>query len=443
MQTKIPQHPSMPPYNFLRQRKPFRVKRRNTRFSPLALVGVVVTLLVVLGAGTYFIILPRLRSHAASTLLPGQQTWKNGTSSLLFGSNDPTFNPATSQSLRLSLRQAGITLIRTPLANNNGTEIEQRLSQIQDVGATCLGILSSSNMQLDQQIVQTAGGRCQMYEFGNEPDNAGNPNAMSASQYASLWNQIIPTLRQIAPQAKFFGPAVAFPDTAYISTFLQQTQANAPDGVTFHMYPCTDVDAQTCLSQSVNSYATSAQQVRNTVMQVLGRDLPLGVTEWNDNWKDQAKPEESDPNFIRQFTTLSLQSLAQGQIAFANQYNFGTGGSDGHLLMTVNGQPKPQLQAMADMIAQTRTGSLTPLSTPVSTVTTMPVSTPVPNTTATPISTATATSVATGTPPNCALNGNLIRGCTGSVQMNGQVCTTSFANNTVSITCSQKGKQGK
>lgn len=443
MQTKTSEHPSMPPYNFLPKRKHLHVKRGNKHFSPLALVGIAVTLLVILGAGTYFIILPRLRSHAATPLLPGEQVWKGGTSSLLFGSNDPTFNPATSQSLRLSLRQAGITLIRTPLANNNGTEIEQRLSQVQAVGATCLGILSMNNMQLDQQIVKTAGARCQLYEFGNEPDNAGNPNAMSASQYASLWNQIIPTLRQIAPQARYFGPAVAFPDTAYISTFLQATQANAPDGVTFHMYPCTDVDAQTCLSQSVNSYASSAQKVRNTVMQILGRDLPLGVTEWNDNWKDQAKPEESDPNFIRQFTTLSLQSLAQGQVAFANQYNFGTGGSDGHLLMTVNGRPKPQLQAMADMIAQTRTGSLTPLSTPVSTVTTMPVSTPVPNTTTTPLATATTTSVAAGASPNCAINGNLIRGCTGSIQVNGQVCTASFKNNTVSISCTQKGKQRK
>ena len=362
-----------PPYNSY-------PKRRSTRFL---LIGAIIALLVILGVGTYFVILPRFRSqfvkststpipvqptkttstpipaqptNTTSALLPGQQIWKNGTSSLLFGSNDPTFNPATSQLLRLSLRQAGITLIRTPLATNNGTEIEQRLAQIEAIGATCLGILSTSNMQLDQQIVQTAGGRCQMYEFGNEPDNPGNPNAMPASAYANLWNQIIPMLRQIAPQAKFFGPAVAYADTEYISTFLQQTQANAPDGVTFHLYPCTDVDAQTCLSQAANSYASSAQQVRNTVMQVLGRVLPIGVTEWNDSWKDQAKPEESDPAFMRQFTTLSLQSLAQGQVAFANQYNLGTGTGDGHLFLTADGQAKPQLQAMAAMIAQTKIG---------------------------------------------------------------------------------------
>ncbi len=171
MQTKIPPLPPLPPFPSVQRRKHFLLKRRNKRFSPLMLIGIAVTLVTILGAGTYFVILPRLWSHAAPPLLPGQQVWKNGTSSLLFGSNDPTFNPAQSQSLRLSLRQAGITLIRTPLANNGGTEIEKRLAQIQDIGAACLGILSTRDMTLDQQIVRTAGGRCQLYEFGNEPDN--------------------------------------------------------------------------------------------------------------------------------------------------------------------------------------------------------------------------------------------------------------------------------
>ena len=438
MQIKIPELPPTPSYSSLMKRKRASLKRRNKRFSPLALVGVSVTLLVILGAGAYFIVLPRFWSHAANPLLPGEQTWKGGTSSLLFGSNDPTFNPMTSQELRLSVRQAGITLIRTPLANNGGTEVNSRLTQIQDMGALCLGILSMHDMVLDQQIVKTAGSRCQMYEFGNEPDNPGNPKAMTADAYANSWNQIIPTLRQIAPQAKFFGPAVAYPNTAYISTFLQATQANTPDGVTFHMYPCTDVDAQTCLSQSVNSYAGSAQKVRSAVVQVLGRTLPIGVTEWNDNWKDQAKPEESDPNFMRQFTTLSLQSLAQGQVAFANQYNLGTGTGDGHLYLTANGQAKPQLQAMAAMIAQTKIASSMqpPVATPMSTAT-VTVATPI----STPAPTITPTSVSTATGPNCVVNGQTMQGCAGSMTVNGQACTFAFKHNTVAITCRQKGKK--
>lgn len=453
MQTGIPSLPPLPNEPSFRVRKRF-LRGRRRHFSPLALVGITVTLLVLLGAGAYFVLLPRLRSNAAPPLLPGQQVWKGGASSLLFGSNDPTFNPAKSQALRQSLRQAGITLIRTPLTNNGGTEVEQRLSQLQDIGAMCLGILSMQNLALDQQVVRQAGGRCQLYEFGNEPDNPGNPNAMSASAYANAWNGIIPSLRQIAPQAKFFGPAVAYPDIAYITTFLQSTQANAPDGVTFHMYPCTDVNAQTCLSQSVNSYASAAQQVRNAVIQVTGKNLPLGVTEWNDNWRDAAKQEESDPNFIRQFTTLSLQSLMQGQVAFANQYSIGNGQGDtspgGHLFLTVNGQGKAQLQAMSDMIAATRMGTPSTGTTPVSTTSTTPIPTntamPISTTTAPPVSTAvpTATTPSTGTTtmaPDCVMNGQTMQGCSGSMVINGQTCTLAYKNNTVAINCLPKGKK--
>ncbi len=307
-------------------------------------------------------------ANALGGPLPGQSIWRNGVSSYLFGTNDPTFDHVMPtdpnydlnqvQSMRSALKQAGITLIRTPLAHNGGQEIEQRLAQIQQIGAACLGILSTTDLALDLKVVDTAGTRCQMYEFGNEPDNSSSNDAMSPGQYASQWNAIIPALRQDLQQKKiqamFIGPVVASPNTGYIRTFLQNVPNALPDAVSFHMYPCTNVDQQTCLTQNVNEYAPSAQRVRATVRQVLNRDLPLGVTEWNDNWRNQAKPEESDPAFMTAFTTKSLQSLAQGQIAFANQYNMGTGANDGHLLMTANGQAKPQLQAMATMIAQLR-----------------------------------------------------------------------------------------
>ena len=37
--------------------------------------------------------------------------------------------------------------------------------------------------------------------------------------------------------------------------------------------------------------------------------------------------------------------------------------------------------------------------------------------------------------PNCTVDGQAINGCTGSVTINGQTCTLSFANNTVAINC--------
>lgn len=42
--------------------------------------------------------------------------------------------------------------------------------------------------------------------------------------------------------------------------------------------------------------------------------------------------------------------------------------------------------------------------------------------------------------PNCTVNGTTIKGCTGTTTINGQSCTFSFANNTVNLSCNQQGK---
>lgn len=44
----------------------------------------------------------------------------------------------------------------------------------------------------------------------------------------------------------------------------------------------------------------------------------------------------------------------------------------------------------------------------------------------------------TGMKPDCNLNGQTIKGCTGTVNLNGQTCTVSFTNNTVTMTCHKK-----
>lgn len=52
-----------------------------------------------------------------------------------------------------------------------------------------------------------------------------------------------------------------------------------------------------------------------------------------------------------------------------------------------------------------------------------------------PIST---TTTGTGTGPNCTINGQTVKGCSGTVTVNGQTCTLSFTNNTVNMACRRK-----
>ena len=46
--------------------------------------------------------------------------------------------------------------------------------------------------------------------------------------------------------------------------------------------------------------------------------------------------------------------------------------------------------------------------------------------------------VPTAAAPDCNINGQLINGCTGTPTINGQPCTLSFANNTVTLNCPAK-----
>lgn len=68
MRTETPFMPPVAPFSPApkRRRRMFPGGRRRKRFSPFMLVGVIVTLLVGLSAGVYFIVLPHIGSHAAN-----------------------------------------------------------------------------------------------------------------------------------------------------------------------------------------------------------------------------------------------------------------------------------------------------------------------------------------------------------------------------------------
>jgi len=51
---------------------------------------------------------------------------------------------------------------------------------------------------------------------------------------------------------------------------------------------------------------------------------------------------------------------------------------------------------------------------------------------------ATGDPISTAPAPNCRINGQTVNGCTGTATINGQSCTLSFVNNTVTLTCPTK-----
>lgn len=303
-----------------------------------------------------------LRPLLIRPTLPGEQQWKQGVSSFLFGTNNAyewsSQNIQTQPAIQIRLRQAGFTLMRSFFPDNaSDTVIEQKLYTIKNSGAHCLGVITNIfNVPFDTHLVKYLGSRCLLYEFGNEPDY----NHISAQSYLKQWNTLIPMLRHINPKAKFIGP-VTYNDQGfgggYMKAYLEGVSASGvlPDAVSFHWYPCWWDKESDCLAKA-SSYAQAARGVEGMVLGILGRNLPVGITEWNFDPGTPPPAYGDKANFITRFTIDALHSMAQGDVAFACQFDAASYSGYGHLDMfeVDTARPKPQFYALKDLIQQYR-----------------------------------------------------------------------------------------
>lgn len=294
-----------------------------------------------------------------SQKLPGAQTWKQGVSSFLFGTNDThewsSHNFETEPAIQASVRSAGFTVIRSFFQDNaSDAAIEQRIRAIENSGAHCLGVITNIfNDTYDEHLVQYLGSRCQIYEFGNEPDY----NDISAGTYLRQWNALIPALRRINPEAKFVGPVLSKANLNYLHDFLTGVKAShvLPDAISFHWYPCYNDSEADCLNMA-GSAGQEVNDVRSMVMQVLTGDLPVGITEWNFDPGNPPPAYGDDAQFITSFSNVALQSMVQAGVSFACQFDAASFAGYGHLDMfhVDTNAPKAQYYAIKAFIAQYR-----------------------------------------------------------------------------------------
>jgi hypothetical protein len=296
--------------------------------------------------------------------LPGDQIWKQGVSSFLFGTNDTqewsANNVETSSAIQGALKAAHFTLMRTfffdkSLADGHATtdaEIEQRLQTIERSGMFCLGVLSDIfNVSFDEHVVKYAGNRCLMYEFGNEPSF----NGISSANYLKQWNTVIPQLRKLNPRAKFIGPVDGVNN--FLQAFISGVKSSGvlPDAISFHWYPCYYNTRADCLSKA-SSVIEEVQQVQAWERSILGKVLPVGITEWNYDPSNPPPSYGDESDFMTQFSTTALRSMIQAGVAFACQFDAASYSGYGRLDMfdVTTNNPKPQYYAMKSLIAQYR-----------------------------------------------------------------------------------------
>jgi hypothetical protein len=309
----------------------------------------------------YLLILWHSSSKITYPTLPGQQQWKQGVSSYLFGTNDAyewsSQNIQTQPAIQTDLRNAGFTLMRSFFPDNaSDATIEQNIHTIERSGTHCLGVITNIfNASFDEHLVRYLGQRCLMYEFGNESDYSN----ISIESYLKQWNTLIPALRRVNPAAKFIGP-VTYNDQGikgYMRAYLEgvKTSGVLPDAVSFHWYPCSWDPEAKCLAKA-SSYGQVERGVQDMVRSILGRDLPVGISEWNFDGNNPPPLYGDDADFITKFTDDALHSMAQADVAFACQFDAASYSGYGHLDMfqVDTAQPKPQFYAIKDLIQQYR-----------------------------------------------------------------------------------------
>jgi hypothetical protein len=300
------------------------------------------------------------KSSVVKGPLPGQEIWKDGVSSYLFGGNDnieyAQKNFQTMPNIQAAVKASGMGLIRSFFPDTStDAEIEQRIKAIENSGAQCLAVLVNiNNLDFNKHLVSYLGKRCLMYEFGNEPNYLQIP----VNTYMAQWNKTIPILRQLNPSAKFVGPVTTWlGDFEFFKAYLNAIKQSGvmPDAISFHHYPCWKLSKDACLN-NVGSYNTLIKEARGYVQNALGKQLPLGITEWNYDPGSHKLDYANDKDFITRYTTQTIQIMIDNKIDFACVFDIASYSGFGQLDIFNNetGEPKVQFTVLQDIIKKYR-----------------------------------------------------------------------------------------
>jgi hypothetical protein len=270
--------------------------------------------------------------------LPGIY-YVNGVSAYIFGSSIgedfATHTTRNTPQLQSLAKSAGITIMRCAIpAGSKDSVIDQTASACAAIGADMLVILSyKGGLTWNQHLVSYLGNRCLLYEFSNEPDIASP--SISWQSYLSAWNNTIPKLRAINGGAAFIGPALGVFSNrdSYLKPWLQGCVASGvlPDGISFHIYPCTGMGSSATCNTKSGGFASSATTMNALVTSVVGHTLPLCLTEWNIDANDNPQSYTQDASFVEPWYASALDSMVSGGYAIANQFTFASGSANGKL----------------------------------------------------------------------------------------------------------------
>jgi hypothetical protein len=225
----------------------------------------------------------------------------------------------------------GVTFMRWPGGNwgdrNNVTPmmIDTYMGQSHKIGAEpsisvrVPGGSPGQAAELVRYVNITKGYGVKYWNIGNEPNLYDNEAALNTDVkwtpelYAKTWREFALAMRAVDPTIKFYGPDISqFIGNAspaptegdaldYLTEFLK-VNGDMVDIVTVHRYPFPT--CQTCGNPSWEEMRANTAEwdhtlpnLRRIVKEITGRDLPVGVTEYNSNYSSAVGAETSPDSF--------------------------------------------------------------------------------------------------------------------------------------------------
>jgi hypothetical protein len=234
---------------------------------------------------------------------------------LVFGSNTGPWQTVGLDQPQLS-REAGLSLIRWP-GGNWGDENNVRPDQVDEFIALArtIGAEPSIHVRLFEGSPEQAAELVRYvniekqygvryWAIGNEPDlfvTKRGADSYTVADYVRDFKAFRAAMKAVDPSILILGPEISqytgpssYPvdqeGNNWMEGFLQGA-GNEVDIVTIHRYPFGDppATAETLLADPPN-WTIMINQLREQVVRVTGREIPLAVTEANSDWTGRLDP---------------------------------------------------------------------------------------------------------------------------------------------------------
>ena len=235
--------------------------------------------------------------------------------------------------MQSDFKQGGLTLDRVwAYSGDSDATIEQKVAAAENSGMPCYFMLGSTNdLSWMEHVVSMLGSKCNIYEFGNEPDTYHSVAGGHISTDTSEWIADVPKLRALNPKAVFGGPAVQYPTSSDgsqgsypsdIAYFLAKTAAAGvrADFISYHDYPCNGYTSQSaCLTHTTQAFAQDQSEVLAWEQTYYGNTVPTGISEYNFDpgqqhpWCAGAATGRS----CTHWTTTAIDAFVANHFAFA------------------------------------------------------------------------------------------------------------------------------